>query len=58
MEKYEKLSRGENGYGGRCASPGPEVGEGLLARKLRRLGVRRDERGEGGEEVGGARFEV
>lgn len=46
MEKYEKLSRGENGYGygkgGRGVSPGPEVGEGLLARKLRRLGVRRD----------------
>ncbi|KAI4254967.1 MAG: hypothetical protein LQ352_002793 [Teloschistes flavicans] len=41
-EKYEKLSRGENGYGGRCASPTPEVGEGLLAKKLRRLGVRRD----------------
>ncbi|KAL8688157.1 MAG: hypothetical protein Q9218_005863 [Villophora microphyllina] len=44
-QRYGKLNRGENGYGGRCSSPTPEIGEGLLARKLRGLGVRRDDWG-------------
>lgn len=42
-EGYEKLSPGDLGYGGLFGrSRTPEVGEGLLARKLRGLGVRRD----------------
>ena len=40
---YNKLSKGESGYGGVFGRPGtPEAGEGLLARRLRGLGVERD----------------
>lgn len=43
---YGKLSPGDEGYGGVFGGPGtPERGEGLLARKLKSLGVRRDEGG-------------
>lgn len=43
-EGYGKLSKGDSGYGGVFGRPGtPEVGEGLLARKLKGLGVRREE---------------
>lgn len=37
---YNKLSKGDAGYGGQPLTPEP--GEGLLARKLRGLGVQRD----------------
>ena len=40
---YGKLNKGESGYGGLFGRPGtPEPGEGLLARKLKGLGVQRD----------------
>ena len=40
---YEKLSRGDSGYGGVFGRPcTPEPGEGLLARRLKSLGVQRD----------------
>lgn len=49
---YGKLCKGDEGYGGLFGRPDtPEPGEGLLARSLRGLGVRRDEWGEGGEEL-------
>ena len=39
---YEKLSRGDCGYGGVFGCPStPEPGEGLLARRLKNLGVQR-----------------
>lgn len=39
-DSWGKLSRGEAGYGGVFGRPGtPEPGEGLLARKLKRLDV-------------------
>lgn len=39
---YGKLSRGDEGYGGVLGRPGtPEPGEGLLARKLKGLGMRK-----------------
>ncbi|KAL9030613.1 MAG: hypothetical protein Q9196_001294 [Gyalolechia fulgens] len=38
--RYSKLSKGAAGYGGRPSTPEP--GEGLLARRLRGLGVRRE----------------
>jgi len=42
-EGYSKLSRGDVGYGGVFGRPGtPEPGEGLLARRLRGLGMERD----------------
>lgn len=42
--EYGKLSPGDEGYGGVFGGPGmPERGEGLLARKLKGLGVRRDQ---------------
>jgi hypothetical protein len=43
---YEKLKHGNSGYGGVFFSPDgvSEGGEGLLARKLKGLGVRRIER--------------
>lgn len=42
--EYGKLSPGDEGYGGVFGGPGtPERGEGLLARKLKGLGVRRGE---------------
>ena len=42
---YNKLIRGDSGYGGVFGRPGtPEPGEGLLARRLRGLGVERDSR--------------
>lgn len=44
--EYGKLSPGDEGYGGVFGRPGtPERGEGLLARKLKGLGMRK---GEGG----------
>ena len=40
---YNKLNKGESGYGGVFGRPGtPEAGEGLLARRLKGLGVQRD----------------
>ena len=40
---YNKLNRGESGYGGVFGRPGtPEPGEGLLARRLKGLGVQRE----------------
>ncbi|KAL8733164.1 MAG: hypothetical protein Q9181_003695 [Wetmoreana brouardii] len=42
---YNKLNRGEAGYGGQ-RSPTPEPGQGLLARKLRGLGMQRELRAE------------
>ena len=40
---YEKLNRWDSGYGGVFGRPGtPEPGEGLLARRLKSLGVQRD----------------
>ena len=40
---YNKLSKGESGYGGVFGRPGtPEPGEGLLARRLKGLGVQKD----------------
>lgn len=43
-EGYGKLNKGDLGYGGLFGRPGtPEVGEGLLTRKLRGLGVKREE---------------
>ena len=42
---YTKLNRGDNGYGGLFGRPStPEPGEGLLARRLRGLGLRREDR--------------
>lgn len=42
---YNKLNRGESGYGGVFGRPDtPEPGEGLLARRLKGLGVQRDSR--------------
>lgn len=42
---YNKLNKGESGYGGVFGRPGtPEHGEGLLARRLKGLGVQRDSR--------------
>ncbi|CAD6573538.1 MAG: hypothetical protein ASARMPREDX12_006103 [Alectoria sarmentosa] len=42
---YNKLNKGESGYGGVFGRPGtPEPGEGLLARRLKGLGVQRDSR--------------
>ena len=47
---YNKLNRGESGYGGVFGRPcTPEPGEGLLARRLKGLGVQRDLRA--GEEM-------
>ena len=44
-EGYNKLNKGESGYGGLFGRPGtPEPGEGLLARRLKCLGVQRDSR--------------
>lgn len=44
--EYGKLSPGDEGYGGMFGRPGtPERGEGLLARKLKGLGVRKSEGG-------------
>lgn len=41
---YNKLIRGDSGYGGVFGRPGtPEPGEGILARRLKGLGVQRDE---------------
>ena len=43
-EGYGKLSKGDEGYGGFFGRPEtPDPGEGLLARKLRGLGVRRED---------------
>ena len=43
-DSYTKLNRGDNGYGGLFGRPStPEPGEGLLARRLKGLGLRRDE---------------
>ena len=40
---YNKLNKGESGYGGILGRPGtPEPGEGLLAKRLKRLGMHRD----------------
>jgi len=40
---YNKLSKGDSGYGGVFGRPGtPEPGEGLLARRLKGLGGQRD----------------
>ena len=48
---YNKLNKGESGYGGVFGRPGtPEPGEGLLARRLKGLGVQRDSR-QGEEEM-------
>lgn len=42
-DSYGKLSRGDSGYGGVFGRPGtPEPGEGLLARRLKGLGMQRD----------------
>lgn len=42
-DSYNKLIKGESGYGGVFGRPGtPEAGEGLLARRLKWLGVQRD----------------
>ncbi|MCJ1256479.1 hypothetical protein MMC24_004300 [Lignoscripta atroalba] len=42
-DSYTKLSRGDAGYGGIFGRPGtPEPGEGLLARRLRGLGVQKE----------------
>lgn len=42
---YTKLNKGDNGYGGLFGRPStPEPGEGLLARRLRGLGLRREDR--------------
>jgi hypothetical protein len=42
-EGYSKLNRGDVGYGGVFRRPGtPEPGEGLLARRLRGLGMEKD----------------
>lgn len=42
---YNKLNKGESGYGGVFGRPGtPEPGEGLLARRLKGLGVQRESR--------------
>ena len=42
---YNKLIKGDSGYGGVFGRPGtPEAGEGLLARRLKGLGVERDSR--------------
>ena len=47
---YEKLNRGDSGYGGVFGRPStPEPGEGLLARRLKSLGVQRDVMTEGSE---------
>ena len=52
-DSYGKLSRGDAGYGGvggLFGRPGtPEPGEGLLARRLRELGMEKEGRGAGGE---------
>jgi len=40
---YNKLIKGESGYGGLFARPGtPEPGEGLLAQRLKGFGIQRD----------------
>lgn len=45
IDGYNKLIKGDTGYGGVFGRPGtPEPGEGLLARRLRGLGVQRDSR--------------
>ena len=42
---YTKLNKGDNGYGGLFGRPStPEPGEGLLARRLRGLGLQRDDK--------------
>ena len=42
---YNKLIKGDSGYGGVFGRPGtPEPGEGLIARKLKGLGVQRESR--------------
>lgn len=42
-EGYDKLTKGESGYGGVFGRPGtPERGEGLLARRLKGFGIQRD----------------
>ena len=42
-DSYNKLIKGDCGYGGVFGRPGtPEAGEGLLARRLKGLGVQRD----------------
>lgn len=52
-EGFSKLSRGDVGYGGVFGRPGtPEPGEGLLARRLRGLGMERG--GVGGRDEEGA----
>ena len=46
-EGYNKLNKGESGYGGVFGRPGtPEPGEGLIARRLRGLGVQRSSKDE------------
>jgi hypothetical protein len=46
-DSYTKLNKGENGYGGLFGRPNtPEPGEGLLARRLKRLGLERGGRPE------------
>lgn len=45
IDGYNKLIKGDTGYGGVFGRPGtPEPGEGLLARRLKGLGVQRDSR--------------
>lgn len=40
---YNKLAKGDSGYGGLFGRPGtPEPGEGLLARRLKGFGIQRD----------------
>ena len=49
-EGYNKLSKGDSGYGGLFGRPRtPEPGEGLLARRLKGLGVQRDSKGAEGD---------
>lgn len=44
-DSYNKLNKGESGYGGVFGRPStPEAGEGLLARRLKGWGVQRDSR--------------
>ena len=51
-DSYNKLIKGESGYGGVFGRPGtPEPGEGLLAKRLKGLGVERDWRQIEGEEA-------
>ena len=51
-DSYTKLNKGENGYGGLFGRPStPEPGEGLLARRLKELGLQRGERPEQHDEI-------